>query len=213
MATVLIDYDSGNLHSAQKAFERMASETGAGSVVVTSDPDLVARADRVVLPGDGAFPACRRGLQGFDGLEAALIEAVEGRGVPFLGICVGMQMMAERGLEYEPVEGFGWIGGVVDRISPADPALKVPHMGWNDLVVEGAGHPVLDGISTGDHAYFVHSYAMRVTDPAQRLAHVDYGGAVTAIVGTGNRIGTQFHPEKSQSAGLRLIANFLTWRP
>jgi glutamine amidotransferase len=213
VATVLIDYDSGNLHSAQKAFERMASETGAGSVVVTSDPDLVARADRVVLPGDGAFPACRRGLQGFDGLEAALIEAVEGRGVPFLGICVGMQMMAERGLEYEPVEGFGWIGGVVDRISPADPALKVPHMGWNDLVVEGAGHPVLDGISTGDHAYFVHSYAMRVTDPAQRLAHVDYGGAVTAIVGTGNRIGTQFHPEKSQSAGLRLIANFLTWRP
>lgn len=213
MATVLIDYDSGNLHSAQKAFERMASETGAGSVVVTSDPDLVARADRVVLPGDGAFPACRRGLKGFDGLEAALLEAVEGRGVPFLGICVGMQMMAERGLEYEPVEGFGWIGGVVDRISPADPALKVPHMGWNDLVVEGAGHPVLDGISTGDHAYFVHSYAMQVTDPTQRLAHVDYGGAVTAIVGTGNRIGTQFHPEKSQSAGLRLIANFLTWRP
>jgi glutamine amidotransferase len=213
VATVLIDYDSGNLHSAQKAFERMASETGAGSVVVTSDPDLVARADRVVLPGDGAFPACRRGLQGFDGLEAALIEAVEGRGVPFLGICVGMQMMAERGLEYEPVEGFGWIGGVVDRICPSNPALKVPHMGWNDLVVEGAGHPVLDGISTGDHAYFVHSYAMRVTDPAQRLAHVDYGGAVTAIVGTGNRIGTQFHPEKSQSAGLRLIANFLTWRP
>ena len=211
MTTVLIDYDSGNLHSAQKAFERMAAETGAGAVVVTSDPEVVARADRLVLPGDGAFPACRRGLQGFDGLEEALLEAVERRAVPFLGICVGMQMMATRGLEYEPVAGFGWIGGEVDLIRPV-PRLPVPHMGWNDLVIDQP-HPVLAGLATGDHAYFVHSYAMRVTDPAQLLAHVDYGGPVTAIVGEGTKVGTQFHPEKSQAAGLRLIANFLGWRP
>ena len=212
MTTVLIDYDSGNLHSAEKAFQRMAAEVGAGPVLVTSDPDVVARADRVVLPGDGAFPACRRGLQGFDGLEAALVEAVERRAVPFLGICVGMQMLAEIGREYEDVAGFGWIGGEVVRIAPDDPALKVPHMGWNDLVID-APHPVLDGIATGDHAYFVHSYAMRVSDPATRLAHADYGGKVTAIVGRDTVVGTQFHPEKSQRAGLRLIANFLGWRP
>lgn len=212
MTTVLIDYDSGNLHSAQKAFERMAAEVSGGPVVVTSDPDVVAKADRIVLPGDGAFPACREGLRGFGGLEEALIEAVEQRAVPFMGICVGMQMMATRGLEYRPVDGFNWIDGEVSRIAPADPALKVPHMGWNDLVIEQA-HPVLDGISTGDHAYFVHSYAMQVTTPAQRLAYVDYAGEVTAIVGEGTKIGTQFHPEKSQSAGLRLIANFLRWAP
>lgn len=212
MTTVLIDYDSGNLHSAQKAFERMATEVSGGAVVVTSDPDVVAKADRIVLPGDGAFPSCREGLRSFDGLEDALIAAVEQRAVPFLGICVGMQMMATRGLEYQEVAGFDWIGGDVARITPADPALKVPHMGWNDLVIEQA-HPVLDGLKTGDHAYFVHSYAMQVTDPAQRLAHVDYAGDVTAIVGEGTKIGTQFHPEKSQSAGLRLIANFLRWTP
>ena len=212
MTTVLIDYDSGNLHSAQKAFERMAAEAGGGPVIVTSDPDVVARADRIVLPGDGAFPACREGLRSFDGLEQALLQAVEQRAVPFLGICVGMQMMATRGLEYRAVDGFGWIGGDVARITPADPVLKVPHMGWNDLVIEQP-HPVLDGISTGDHAYFVHSYAMQVTDPAQRLAYVDYAGQVTAIVGQGTMIGTQFHPEKSQSAGLRLISNFLRWAP
>ena len=212
MTTVLIDYDSGNLHSAEKAFQRMALETGAGKVVVTADPDAVARADRIVLPGDGAFPACRRGLQAIDGLEEAIVDAVEARAVPFLGICVGMQMLTTWGREYEDVRGFGWIPGEVTRIAPADPALKVPHMGWNDLVIDAA-HPVLDGLETGDHAYFVHSYAMRVTEAAHLLAHAEYGGPVTAIVGTRNVVGTQFHPEKSQRAGLRLIANFLGWRP
>ena len=212
MTTVLIDYDSGNLHSAEKAFQRMAAESGHGAVLVTADPDQVARATRIVLPGDGAFPACRRGLAAIDGLEAAIIEAVEQRAVPFLGICVGMQMLASWGREYENVAGFGWIQGEVTRITPADPMLKVPHMGWNDLVID-APHPVLAGISSGDHAYFVHSYAMRLDDAADLLAHVDYGGQVTAIVGRANVVGTQFHPEKSQRAGLRLIANFLDWRP
>jgi glutamine amidotransferase len=212
MTTALIDYDSGNLHSAEKAFQRMAAEVGAGPVVVTSDPDAVAKADRVVLPGDGAFPACRRGLRSFDGLEEALVEAVEVRALPFLGICVGMQMLATWGREYEDVQGFGWVPGEVVRIEPSDPALKVPHMGWNDLVIDRR-HPVLDGLETGDHAYFVHSYAMQVENDEDLLAHVDYGGRVTAIVAHGTVVGTQFHPEKSQRAGLRLIANFLTWRP
>jgi len=212
MTTVLIDYDSGNLHSAEKAFQRMAAEGAHGPVIVTNDPDTVARAERIVLPGDGAFPACRRGLQAIDGLEQALIEAVERRAVPFLGICVGMQMLTSWGREYEDVAGFGWIPGEVVRITPTDPAMKVPHMGWNDLVIDRP-HPVLDGITTGDHAYFVHSYHMQVADPGHLLAHADYGGPVTAIVARDTVIGTQFHPEKSQSAGLRLIANFLGWRP
>jgi len=210
--TVLVDYDAGNLHSAQKAFERMAREVGAGAVLVSDRPEDVARADRIVLPGDGAFPACRRALQAVPGLEAAIAEAVTRRAVPFLGICVGMQMLASWGREYQDVPGFDWIGGEVVRIAPADQSLKVPHMGWNDLVLDQP-HPVLAGIQTGDHAYFVHSYQFRVADPGQRLAHVDYAGDVTAIVGQGNIIGTQFHPEKSQATGLRLIANFLTWRP
>jgi glutamine amidotransferase len=212
MTTVLIDYESGNLHSAEKAFQRMAAEGGHGRVIVTADPDAVAQADRIVLPGDGAFPACRRGLQAIDGLEEAIIDAVETRGVPFLGICVGMQMLTTWGREYEDVRGFGWIPGEVTRITPEGPSLKVPHMGWNDLVID-AIHPVLSGIETGDHAYFVHSFAMRVVEPAHLLAHVDYGGPLTAIVGARNVVGTQFHPEKSQRAGLRLIANFLSWRP
>ena len=212
MTCVIVDYDSGNLHSAQKAFERMSRETGGGPVEVTGDPDRVARADRVVLPGDGAFPACRRGLAAVDGLEEAVRHALRDRAVPFLGICIGMQMLAARGTEFEGADGFGIVPGTVDRIAPDDPALKVPHMGWNDLVVTGA-HPVLDGIETGDHAYFVHSYAMRVEDEAHRLAHCDYGGPVAAIVGRDTVIGTQFHPEKSQRTGLRLIANFLAWKP
>jgi glutamine amidotransferase len=212
MTTVLIDYDSGNLHSAEKAFQRMAAEVGAGPVVVTSDPDAVARASRVVLPGDGAFPACRRGLQAIDGLEEALIHAVEVRALPFLGICVGMQMLTTWGREYEDVAGFGWVPGEVVRITPDDPALKVPHMGWNDLILDRA-HPVLEGLETGEHAYFVHSYAMRVETRSDLLAHVEYGGPVTAIVARDTVVGTQFHPEKSQRAGLRLIANFLTWTP
>jgi glutamine amidotransferase len=212
MLTVLIDYESGNLHSAEKAFQRMARETGAGEVIVTSSPDDVARADRIVLPGDGAFPACRRALVDRTGLYEAMVEAVERKGRPFLGICVGMQLMATTGHEYEEVPGLGWIAGDVVRIEPSDPKLKVPHMGWNDLVIDHP-HPVLDGIGTGEHAYFVHSYHMRVRHSAERLAHCDYGGEITAIVGRDTMVGMQFHPEKSQAAGLRLIANFLSWRP
>jgi glutamine amidotransferase len=212
MLTALIDYDSGNLHSAQKAFERMAREIGHGTIVVTSEPDVVARADRIVLPGDGAFPACREALFALEGLGEAIIEAVEDKGRPFLGICVGMQMLATVGHEYRETPGFGWIDGEISRIQPSDPSMKVPHMGWNDLVIDHP-HPVLDGIKTGDHAYFVHSYHMAMRDPAERLANVDYGGDITAIVGRGNIIGTQFHPEKSQATGLRLIANFLNWKP
>lgn len=212
MLTVLVDYDSGNLHSAAKAFERMARETDAGDVLVSQRPEDVARADRVVLPGDGAFPACRRGLKGLDGLEEAVLDAVGPRAVPFLGICVGMQMLATVGREYEDVPGFGLIGGAIERIVPDDPALKVPHMGWNDLILT-SGHPVLAGLASGDHAYFVHSYQMVMDAPTDRLAHVDYGGDVTAIVARDNVVGTQFHPEKSQATGLRLIANFLLWTP
>ena len=212
MTTVIVDYESGNLHSAEKAFQRMAAETGAGAVVVTSDPEVVAAAERVVLPGDGAFPACRRALFARAGLFEALEEAALRRARPFLGICIGMQMLASRGMEYAETPGFDWIPGTVERIAPADAALKVPHMGWNDLVVDRP-HPVLEGIATGDHAYFVHSYQMRLADPAHRLAHADYGGPVTAVVGRDTILGTQFHPEKSQATGLRLIANFLRWRP
>lgn len=210
--TVLIDYDSGNLHSAAKAFERMAAEVGAGPVSVTSDPEAVARASHIVLPGDGAFPHCRARLSAVSGMVEALEEAVRQKGRPFLGICVGMQMLATTGHEYEETPGLGWVPGEIVRITPSDPSLPVPHMGWNDLVIEGQ-HPVLDGLATGDHAYFVHSWHMAVADPAHRLAHVDYGGEVTAIVARDTVVGTQFHPEKSQAAGLRLIANFLRWRP
>ena len=212
MLTVLVDYDSGNLHSAEKAFRRMAQETGAGEVLVSSRPEDVLRADRIVLPGDGAFPACRRALGEFGGLFEAIEEQVTRRARPFLGICVGMQMMATWGREYEDTAGFGWIAGEVVRITPGTPALKVPHMGWNDLVIDHP-HPVLNGLKTGDHAYFVHSYHFRVTNPTERLAHVDYDGDITAIIGRDTMVGTQFHPEKSQATGLRLIANFLRWKP
>ncbi|SES15932.1 imidazole glycerol phosphate synthase subunit hisH [Tranquillimonas rosea] len=213
MLTVLIDYDSGNLHSAEKAFQRMARETDAGEVLVSSRPEDVARADRLVLPGDGAFPACRAALmRDREAVYEALVDAVETRGRPFLGICVGMQLMARQGHEYATVPGLGWIDGEVVGITPGDSRLKVPHMGWNDLVVDRP-HPVLAGIETGDHAYFVHSYHMVMGAEDQLLAHCDYGERVTAVVGKGTTVGTQFHPEKSQGAGLRLISNFLTWRP
>lgn len=212
MTTVIIDYESGNLHSAEKAFQRMASETGAGEVIVTSDPEVIRAAARIVLPGDGAFPACRKALFDHRGVFEAIEEAVITHARPFMGICIGMQMLATRGLEYEETAGFDWIGGTVEHISPSDPTLKVPHMGWNDLVIDNA-HPVFDGITTGDHAYFVHSYHFCVTDPAHLLAHVDYAGAITAVVGRDTMVGTQFHPEKSQKTGLRLIANFLRWKP
>ena len=211
MLTAIIDYESGNLHSAEKAFQRMAAEADGGTVVVTSDADVVARADRIVLPGDGAFPHCSASLRGHKGLHEAMVEAVIGKGRPFLGICVGMQLLATTGHEYEKTQGLGWIGGDVERIVPADGSLKVPHMGWNDLVIDHP-HPVLEGIKTGQHAYFVHSYQFHVTDKAHRLAHVDYAGDVTAIVGRDNIVGTQFHPEKSQATGLRLIGNFLRWK-
>lgn len=212
MLTVLIDYGAGNLHSAEKAFQRMARETDAGDVMVTSRAEDVARADRIVLPGDGAFPACKSALTEDAALFDALIESVEKKRKPFLGICVGMQLMARSGHEYETVAGLGWIDGEVQRIEPCDRSLKIPHMGWNDLVIE-THHPVLAGLDTGDHAYFVHSYQMDVAQPGQRLAFCEYGGEITAIVGRETMIGTQFHPEKSQSAGLRLIANFLKWTP
>jgi glutamine amidotransferase len=210
--TVIVDYESGNLHSAEKAFQRMATETGAGAILVSSRPEDVARADRIVLPGDGAFPSCHAALSGRAGLFEAIEEAVTRRARPFLGICIGMQMMATRGLEYRETAGFGWIGGEVVRIEPSDHRLKVPHMGWNDLLIDRP-HPVLAGIATGDHAYFVHSYHFRVADPAHLLAHCDYGGPITAIVERDTMVGTQFHPEKSQATGLRLIANFLAWAP
>ena len=190
----------------------MAKEGDSGSVVVTSDPDVIAKADRIVLPGDGAFPHCRGELFGRSALAEAIIEAVEKRAVPFMGICVGMQMLATTGHEYEPTAGLNWIGGDIRRIKPTEPSLKIPHMGWNDLVI-AQEHPVLDGLKSGDHAYFVHSYAMQVSDEKELLAHVDYGGRVTAIVGRDNIIGAQFHPEKSQEAGLRMIGNFLRWTP
>ena len=209
MRVALVDYDSGNLHSAEKAFALMGRETGA-EVVVTSDPDVVARADRVVLPGDGAFPACRAALDAVPGMVEALQAAVAARAVPFIGICVGMQMLAEVGHEYRDTPGLGWIGGEIEAIDA--PGLKVPHMGWNDLAILRP-HPVLEGVSTGDHAYFVHSWQFRVTDPADLLATADYGGPVTAVVGRGNIVGCQFHPEKSQAVGLRIIGNFLRWRP
>lgn len=212
MITALIDYDSGNLHSARKAFERMARELNAGEVIVTSDADVVAKADRIVLPGDGAFPHCRGELFARTGLAQAVTEAVAERGRPFFGICVGMQLLATTGHEYEPTPGFGWIAGDIHPITPSDPNLKVPHMGWNDLIIDQS-HAVLDGIATGDHAYFVHSYAMQVANPADLVAHVNYGGDVTAIVGRDTVIGAQFHPEKSQEAGLQMIGNFLTWAP
>ena len=212
MLTVLVDYDSGNLHSAEKAFQRMAVENSGGTVLVSSRAEDVARADRIVLPGDGAFPSCRAALGAYGGLFEAISEAVTVKARPFLGICVGMQMMASWGREYTDTPGFDWIKGEVVKIDATAAGLKVPHMGWNDLVVDHP-HPVLAGISTGDHAYFVHSYHFRVENPAERLAHVDYGTDITAIIGQGTMVGTQFHPEKSQKAGLRLIANFLAWRP
>jgi imidazole glycerol-phosphate synthase subunit HisH len=216
MTTAIVDYGSGNLHSAAKAFERAAREHALnGAIVVTSDPDQVALADRIVLPGVGAFADCRRGLDAVPGMVEALNETVRARGKPFFGICVGMQLMAERGREYEVTQGLGWIAGEVDRIHPSDPSLKIPHMGWNTLRTKRA-HPLLDGIATGDdglHAYFVHSYQLTPTDPSDLIAQADYGGPVTAIVGRDNMVGTQFHPEKSQKLGLALIANFLKWKP
>ncbi len=215
MTVAIVDYGSGNLHSAAKAFERAARESGADQpILVTSDPDTVRGADRVVLPGVGAFADCRRGLDAVTGMVEALNETVRGKGRPFLGICVGMQLMAERGREYQVVDGLGWIPGEVDRITPADPDLKIPHMGWNTLNAKRA-HPLFDGIALGNdglHGYFVHSYHLKTSSDCL-VADADYGGPVTAMVARDNYAGTQFHPEKSQRLGLALIANFLKWTP
>lgn len=215
MTVAIIDYGSGNLRSAAKAFERAARDANGEAILVTADPDAVRAADRVVLPGVGAFADCKAGLAAVPGMIEALTETVIGKGRPFLGICVGMQLMARRGLEKTITEGLGWIDGDVEPIRPTDPTLKVPHMGWNtiDLV---RPHALLEGLPTGEsglHAYFVHSYHMTLREADALVAVADYGGPVTAMVGRDNIAGTQFHPEKSQTLGLGLIANFLRWRP
>jgi imidazole glycerol-phosphate synthase subunit HisH len=216
MLVAIIDYQSGNLHSAAKAFERAARESGMpAEISVTSDPEVVRRAERIVLPGVGAFGDCYRGLEGAPGMMEALREAVLEAGRPFLGICVGMQMLAERGLEHGTHKGLGWIGGEVSLIEPADKALKIPHIGWNTLS-HLREHPLFEGIPGGPqgwHAYFVHSYQFNAKAPGDIVAVADYGGPVTAAIARGNIAGTQFHPEKSQKLGLRLISNFLKWRP
>ncbi|MEX1147364.1 MAG: imidazole glycerol phosphate synthase subunit HisH [Sphingomonadales bacterium] len=216
MTVAIIDYGSGNLRSAAKAFERAASDAGLDErIVVTDDVHVVRAADRIVLPGVGAFGDCRAGLGRLDGMIDALADVVIRGARPFLGICVGMQLMARRGLEYGEHPGLGWIDGEVTALEPADPGLKIPHMGWNriDLTDAGRAHPVLASLPGDAHAYFVHSYAMRTDHRDGVMATTDYGGPVVAAVGRDNLIGTQFHPEKSQRVGLELIANFLKWRP
>ena len=216
MSVAIVDYGSGNLHSAAKAFERAARDAGRNEpIVVTSDPNEVARADRVVLPGVGAFADCRRGLDNIAGMIDALENVARKQGRPFFGICVGMQLMAERGREYQVTPGLGWIAGEVDRIAPNDASLKIPHMGWNTLNMLKP-HPLLADIPLGPdglHAYFVHSFELKPSQRNDLVAQADYGGPLTAIVGRDNMVGTQFHPEKSQRLGLALIANFLKWTP
>jgi len=213
MTIAIVDYGSGNLRSAAKAFERAARETGTDErVVVTSDPGEVAAAQRIVLPGVGAFADCRAGLYGVPGMVDTLQREVIERGKPFLGICVGMQLMATRGVEYGIHTGLDWIAGDVVRIEPGPAHLKIPHMGWNELL-DLKPHALLRGLSERDHAYFVHSFQLKATRPEEVLAITDYGGPVTAMVGRDNLAGTQFHPEKSQATGLRLIGNFLRWKP
>ena len=213
---VIIDYGSGNLHSAAKAFERAARESSSDTqIVVSSSPRDVATADRVVLPGVGAFADCKRGLDAVAGMREALETVVRGQGRPLLGICVGQQLMATRGLEHVVTDGLGWIAGEVRVLEPGDRSLKIPHMGWNTLDVRRP-HALLAGLETGAtglHAYFVHSYHLVAADTDDVIAQADYGGAVTAMIGRDNIAGTQFHPEKSQRLGLGLIANFLAWRP
>ena len=209
----LIDYGSGNLRSAEKALVKASDALGGvRRVVVTADPDLIARADRIVLPGVGAFAACAAALHARDGLVEALEAAVRGRGTPFLGVCVGMQLMASRGLEFGQTPGLDWIGGEVRRLQPRGDAFKVPHMGWNDIQLS-APHPIFEGLERDSPMYFTHSFAFFPDDDAAVAASVDHGGRFAAAVTRGNMAGVQFHPEKSQSAGLKLLANFLDWRP
>lgn len=216
MRVAIIDYGSGNLRSATKAFERAAREAGISAEIdLTDKPEQVASADRVVLPGVGAYADCRRGLAAVDGMEQALTEAVEQAGRPFLGICVGMQLMSSRGLEKTITHGFGWIPGDVVEMTPSDASLKIPQIGWNTLKLKRE-HPLFDGIRVGEtglHAYFVHSYHLAAENADDVVAEADYGGPVTAFVANGNKAGSQFHPEKSQALGLALISNFLRWKP
>ncbi|MBD8556801.1 imidazole glycerol phosphate synthase subunit HisH [Rhizobium sp. CFBP 8762] len=216
MQVAIIDYGSGNLRSATKAFERAAREAGLDAhILLTDDPDVVATADRIVLPGVGAYADCRRGLSAVDGMEAALLEAVETKGRPFFGICVGMQLMSSRGLEKTVTNGFGWIKGDVVEMQPADPTLKIPQIGWNTLTLNRP-HPVFADIPTGPdglHAYFVHSYHLKAENADDVIATTEYGGPMTAFVGRDTMVGAQFHPEKSQTLGLALIGNFLRWKP
>jgi glutamine amidotransferase len=211
MRVAVVDYGSGNLASASRALALAAERLGLdAAVTVTADPDAVARADRIVLPGQGAFADCAHGLDAVPGMRTA-IEAATDAGTPFLGICVGMQLMAERGLEHEVTQGFGWIDGEIALLDK--PSLRLPQMGWNALSFTPGAHPLLEGLQPGDHAYFVHSYALRDGDPDECLATTDYGGAVVAMVAAGNRAGTQFHVEKSQETGIRILMNFLRWKP
>jgi len=211
MSTVaLIDYGSGNLASAAKALAKAAN--GKSQIITTADPDVVKDAERIVLPGVGAFADCMKGLSGVPGMVEALREKVLKEGAPFLGICVGMQLLATVGVEFGRHAGLGWIAGEVVKITPSDPNLKIPHMGWNELKVLDE-HPLLKGIETGSHAYFVHSFELKPTLPDDLIATTDYGGPLTAMVGNENIAGTQFHPEKSQATGIRLLENFLSWRP
>jgi len=214
MNVVIIDYGSGNLTSAAKSFERAIRDAGIRQqVLVTSDPDRVASADRVVLPGVGAFADCRRGLDGVSGMTEALTRAVIERGQPFLGICVGMQLMADWGHEHGQTAGLGWIAGDVREIVPQDPTLKIPHMGWNNLHIPEQSHLLLEGLPPHPHAYFVHSYQFHCRSSHHRLAYVEHGEPITAVIGRDNMVGTQFHPEKSQGIGLRFITGFLDWAP
>jgi imidazole glycerol-phosphate synthase subunit HisH len=210
----LIDYGSGNLRSAERALARAAAESGQRiEITVTSDPQTVSRAERIVLPGVGAFADCMAGLAAVPGLIEAMTQSVRQRGQPFLGICVGMQLLAGRGHEHGTHAGLGWIEGEVVRLAPHDPTLKIPQMGWNELDLLQGGHPLLEGLVAGDHAYFVHSYHFRPRTPGAVLAEVTYGETVAAMVTEENIAGTQFHPEKSQRVGLRILSNFLTWKP
>ncbi len=211
MTVAIIDYGSGNLRSAAKAFERAGG--GRTDIVVTADPDIVAAADHIVLPGVGAFADCLFGLTAVDGMIDAMTEAAITKGKPFLGICVGMQLMATCGLEHGRSKGLDWIPGEVKKFSPADEGLKVPHMGWNELAFAAPRHALLAALPAGAHAYFVHSFCFAPKNPTAILAHADYGGVFAAMVGRDNLVGTQFHPEKSQAVGLALIANFLAWQP
>ena len=211
MKIAVVDYGSGNLASASRALALAAERADiAASVLVTADPDIVAASDRIVLPGQGAFADCARGLHAVSGMWDAIDRATSA-GTPFLGICVGMQLMAQRGLEHEITAGYGWIMGDVAEM-PA-PGLRLPQMGWNGLDFEPGVHPLLEGLHPGDHAYFVHSYALSGGDPSQTIATTEYGGPVTAFVAAGNRAGTQFHVEKSQEVGIRILTNFLRWIP